>query len=162
MAKTYQERATRNIKIILSIIANLEVVFGRNNFTAAEFTDTFSKMNGGDIWIDGCASVKEFLESLVALGDLDTTVTPSNSVIYFLPSKIAQPGHCGKGMKILFDIINSKIRFTLDEVEKEFAEKNNGNVSVPGFSSVKDLLDFWRTTGDLELYDNTYVLLNKL
>src|SRR3989339_50484 len=99
MAKTYQERATRKIKIILSIIANLEVVFGRNNFTAAEFTDTFSKMNGGDIWIDGCASVKEFLESLVALGDLDTTVMPSNSVIYFLPSKIAQPGHCGKGMK---------------------------------------------------------------
>ncbi|MEK7120131.1 MAG: hypothetical protein AAB824_01165 [Patescibacteria group bacterium] len=85
MSKGLAERATHNVKVLMGLINAWEEVNGRNNFTADEIERTFAKANDGDIWIDGCSSVEEFLENLFRLHDLDCEFVPS--AVYSLPKK---------------------------------------------------------------------------
>ena len=151
MPRDLSKRASRNVKILLDIIAQSD------KFTAEEMQDLFAKSNHQDVWIEGCSSVEEFLNNLVKLGDLDCVLVPS--VVYFHSPKKSDDRlrHCGKNIKILFDIIDSKLRFTLEEITKEFAERNNNDISLSENLFIQNALDFWCKTEDLQCWDGIYI-----
>ena len=61
-----------------------------------------------------------------------------------------------KNYEKFYEVVNSTLRFTKEEITHKFFQANHGDIWLGEGSNIESVLDFWCKSGDLEFCGGIY------